>query len=195
MPIHLQRDADTEGSPVGDLRGGGEAKPNPNFKTADLIGQYIKLRTAVEVKHAQVEQDGMSPEDEKMHRYLVQLAHDTGYEFLHEIANRFSYLATGVGAYTKAMQALEGEVTRQINEMDGQSIKTEQGTAYRTTVLAVKVADRESFLAYVLESENYGFLTNHVSKEAVQDHIAKFNTPPPGVDVVQVYKTNFRKAS
>lgn len=130
---------------------------NATITTADLIGQYIKLRAAVETKSAAFE-ESLKP-------------------------------------YREAMQALEGEVTRQINEMNGQSIKTEQGTAYRTTVLAVKVADRESFLTYVLESENYGFLTNHVSKEAVQEHIAKFNTPPPGVDVAQIHKTNFRKAS
>lgn len=130
---------------------------NAPFTTADLIGQYLKLRTAVETKTKEFE--------------------------------------ASLTPYKDAMVAIEGAVTQQINDLGGQSIKTEQGTAYRTTTLGVKVADRELFMDFVFDGRLESFLTNHVAKEAVTEYIEKHQAPPPGVDVVHVHKTNFRKAT
>lgn len=127
------------------------------FTTADLIGQYIKLRSTVEAKTKEFE--------------------------------------ASLAPYKSAMVAIEGAVTNQINELDGQSIKTEQGTAYRSTTLAVKVADRELFMDFVFDGRLESFLTNHVGKEAVSEYIEKHQCPPPGVDVTYVHKVNFRKAT
>jgi uncharacterized membrane-anchored protein YhcB (DUF1043 family) len=126
------------------------------FTTADLIGQYIKLRDAVESK-TKAFQESMQP-------------------------------------YQAAMQAIEGAVSEMIAKMDGQSVKTDQGTAYRSTVLAVRCADRESLFEYVKAHDAYDLLTSAVAKDAVKDYLEKSGgSPPPGVDVAYVHKTNFRR--
>jgi len=100
-----------------------------------------------------------------------------------------------VRPYTEAMQALEGMVTEEINRLGGESIKTEQGTAYRTTVLATKVADRELFMDFVFDGRREGFLTSAVAKDAVKEYMDDHaGAVPPGIDVTLIHKTNFRKA-
>jgi len=97
--------------------------------------------------------------------------------------------------YQEALQAIEGAVTEEINRLDGQSVKTEQGTAYRSEWTAVKVADRETFLDFVFAGRHEGFITNATSKEAVKEFIDAHNGQvPPGLDFTRGYKTLFRRA-
>jgi hypothetical protein len=105
---------------------------------------------------------------------------------------------TSLVPYKDAMTAIEGAVTVEINALGNghNSIKTEQGTAFRQEWSSVKVADRESFLDFVFDGRREGFLTSAVPKDAVKEFCEAHNgQPPPGVDVVRGYKTVFRKAS
>lgn len=100
-----------------------------------------------------------------------------------------------VKPYAEAMQAIEGAVTEEINRLGGESVKTDQGTAYRSTLLAVKVADRELFMDFIFDGRREGFLTSAVAKEAVKEWLDEHNGAlPPGIDVTYIYRTNFRKA-
>jgi len=93
------------------------------------------------------------------------------------------------------MQLLEGAVTEALIAAGGESLKTEMGTAYRSTTLAVRCADRETFLDFVFDGRREGFLTSAVSKDAVKEYMAEHNNEaPPGVDITYVHKTNFRRA-
>ena len=98
--------------------------------------------------------------------------------------------------YTEAMKTIEDRVTADILACGGESIKTEHGTAYRTQVMAVKMADREAFMDFVNEDwvNRNGFLTSAVTKEMVKEYLEEHNQKPPGLDVAYVLKTNFRRA-
>jgi hypothetical protein len=96
--------------------------------------------------------------------------------------------------YKQAMQTIEGIVTEQINRLGGQSIKTEYGTAYRSTTLQTKVADRDIWLNFIFEHNQRQFLTTNVNKEAIRDWLeAHANQGPPGLDITTVIKTSFRR--
>jgi hypothetical protein len=96
--------------------------------------------------------------------------------------------------YNKAAQALEGEITRRMLEQGQESIKTDAGTAYRTTVLTTKIADRDLFLDFVFKTNNCSFIVNAAVKEAVKEYMENNNnSTPPGVDIAYIHKTNFRK--
>lgn len=97
--------------------------------------------------------------------------------------------------YTDAMAAIENAVSAQIIEMGGESIKTEHGTAYRTTVMAVKMADRETFMRFVGAdfTERQKFLTSAVTKDEVKEYIELNKAKPPGLDIAEIHKTNFRR--
>lgn len=166
---------------------------------ADMIGQYLKLRDAVAEKDAIHEMTGMS----EMDLSLVTLASDSKtrtHDVIFKIIQRFEYLATGTGAYKEAMTAIEQAVSEQLikdagSENGNYAIKTEQGTAYRQKWTQAKVADREEFLDFVFDGRQEGFLTNHVSKDAVTEYIEQTGAVPPGLDFTQGYKTLFRKAA
>lgn len=97
--------------------------------------------------------------------------------------------------YQDALAAIEAAVTEEINRLGGESIKTEQGTAYRSTTLAAKVVDREMFMDFVFDGRREGFLTSHVAKDAVKEYMDGNNGElPAGVEVTFVHKTNFRRA-
>lgn len=98
--------------------------------------------------------------------------------------------------YRDGMAAIESAVSQQIIDLGGESIKTEFGTAYRTTVMAVKVVDRETFFQFIADDwgERSAFLTSAISKEAYKDYIEQNNSKPPGTDVAFIHKTNFRRS-
>lgn len=98
--------------------------------------------------------------------------------------------------YKDGMAALENKVSAQIIDMGGESIKTEFGTAYRTTVMAVKMADRQAFMEFVTQDwgEREAFLTSAVTKDVVKDWIEQNNSKPPGLDIAYIHKTNFRRS-
>lgn len=98
--------------------------------------------------------------------------------------------------YREGMAAIENAVSQQIIDLGGESIKTEYGTAYRSTVMAVKMADRQAFMEFVTQDwgEREAFLTSAVTKDVVKDWIEQNNSKPPGLDITYVHKTNFRRA-
>ncbi len=100
-----------------------------------------------------------------------------------------------LGPYRNAMQAIEGQVTIEMDGLGVDSIKCNGvGTAFRKTTTSVKVADRDAFMDFVFDGRREGFLTSHVSKEAVEEYIDSHQSPPPGVDVAFIKKTQFRRA-
>ena len=107
--------------------------------------------------------------------------------------------------YKEGMAAIEGAAQQLLNEQDGQSIKTDQGTIYRTTVMYPRIADAGLFHAFIAEKiryaesdeqvqEAFAFFTAAVAKPAVQEYMeTNGKSPPPGVDVTFAHNTNFRK--
>src|SRR5271167_2135418 len=50
--------------------------------------------------------------------------------------------------YTAGMGVIEGEFLRRLIERGADNTKTEAGTAYKTTLLNIKVIDQEAFLNF-----------------------------------------------
>jgi hypothetical protein len=95
-----------------------------------------------------------------------------------------------------AMTTLENALLERMNVSGAESIKTEFGTAYKSKVMATKVADRGSLMQYVQEQNAFHLLTAAVSKEAVRDYMeTSGGFPPPGVDVTFITTVNFRRPS
>lgn len=91
----------------------------------------------------------------------------------------------------KIGQALLAE----LNKLEMSSAKAKNGARVDTVkALSVKVEDREAWLSFVFENGDDSFLTNHVSKEAVDAYISEHNEPPPGVRTEQTVTLRFTKA-
>lgn len=98
-----------------------------------------------------------------------------------------------VQPYKEGLELIENLLTEEINRLDGQAIKTQHGTAYRSTVTSFRVIDRETWLNWVINENKRDMLTTNVAKDAVKDYIEATSTTPPGLSTTSIFKTNVRR--
>lgn len=96
--------------------------------------------------------------------------------------------------YNDAMQFIAGEMQRRLQERGDESVKTEAGTAYKSTTTSFKVADRDKFFDFIRESDEFSLLTSAVAKDAVKTYAEEHQGMlPPGLEASQFTKVNFRR--
>jgi hypothetical protein len=96
--------------------------------------------------------------------------------------------------YTNALNKIEQLLLKEFNETGQESAKTASGTAYRSTRTSAKVADRDTFLAFVRDNDGWDFLESRVNKTAVEAYIEEHDELPPGVDVSRAVTINIRRS-
>lgn len=96
--------------------------------------------------------------------------------------------------YNNALTKIEQVLLKEFNETGQDSAKTKSGTAYRSVRTSAKVADRDSFLAFVKDTDGWDFLESRVSKSAVEAFIDEHDELPPGVDVTRAVTINIRRS-
>lgn len=98
--------------------------------------------------------------------------------------------------YREGMELIEGLLAEDINRLEGQSIKTKDGTAYRSTTTSFRVADRVAWLDWVIHNNHRDMLTTNVAKEAVKEYVDNNGGKlPPGLNMTTVYKILVRTSS
>jgi len=94
----------------------------------------------------------------------------------------------------KQMGNIENELLRRLNERGTDSTSARGiGLAYRNIKTSASVADRAAFLAFVQKNNAWDFVTNAISKEAVDGYVAEHNDLPPGVNYTQIVTVGFRR--
>lgn len=92
------------------------------------------------------------------------------------------------------MAKIEGQILAHFQETGQESAGTASGTAYKSTRASATVADRDGFLAYLQQSENWQLLDARVSKKAVDEFVAENKELPPGVSLRSEVTINIRRA-
>jgi hypothetical protein len=87
--------------------------------------------------------------------------------------------------YKEAMNKIENELLRQMNEGNLENLKSDVGTAYVATRSSATVADWDAFL---------DFLERRVSKVAAEEFLEEHASLPPGVSIARDTTVNIRKA-
>ena len=97
--------------------------------------------------------------------------------------------------YRAAMTSIENHMLGVLNaQADGEgksSIATPAGTCFRKIFTSIKVADRDAWMDFVFDGRREGFLTNHISKDAVSEYMEQFSAQPPGLEIATFYKCQF----
>lgn len=97
--------------------------------------------------------------------------------------------------YSTALVAIEGALAMEMDRLGADSIKTEHGTPYRSTIMSPKVTDRDAFLDFVAAENAFEFFTAAIAKEAVKTYMEEHGDAlPPGVEVAYIKKINIRRA-
>ena len=91
--------------------------------------------------------------------------------------------------------AIKGAILAELQAQGVQNFKTDDGTAYQSTTMNVKVDNRADFLQFVQNGSKWDMVQVGVLKEPVKDWLDTHDgVPPPGVKVDFFTKCNIRRS-
>jgi hypothetical protein len=93
------------------------------------------------------------------------------------------------------LDRLNGKLLERLNEIGGDSVKTEAGTAYRTTRRSATIADGEVFREFIITNEAFDIVDWRANASAVEDYIRAEGGPPPGVNFTTAFTVGVRRGS
>jgi len=86
----------------------------------------------------------------------------------------------------EAMEKLEGALLEFLNESGANSFASDSGTAFKQQHTSATVADKEAFMAFVRETEQWDALDMKANKTFVKDYMDENQEVPPGVKVSSI---------
>jgi hypothetical protein len=106
-----------------------------------------------------------------------------------------------LAAHQKRMEEIRNLLLQICNEQKTNSLNTNAGTAYISTILTPKIVDREAYLDFVFDESTYDEYGNEMlqlsapQKDRLRAYIeAHDNQPPPGVEVSYFNRLNIRRS-
>lgn len=93
------------------------------------------------------------------------------------------------------MEKIEQALLATMNNAGIDSVKTDAGTAYKSTRTSVSAADREIFMDFIKNNEAWALLEVRPAKKAVEDYMAANDELPPGVNIRSETVVNFRRSA
>jgi hypothetical protein len=92
------------------------------------------------------------------------------------------------------LEALNGELLKQLNAVGGDSIKTDGGTAYRTTRRSATISDGDAFRQFVIDNGMFDIVDWKANAGAVDDFVKSKGSLPPGVNYTETFTVGVRRA-
>lgn len=96
--------------------------------------------------------------------------------------------------YRDALEKLNGVLLNHLNDINGDSVRTDTGTVYRTERKSASLADADAFMRFVIGNEAWDLMDRKANVTAVADFIEENNAPPPGVNFSTTYVVGVRRA-
>lgn len=98
--------------------------------------------------------------------------------------------------FKEKLESLRNQLLAIANSQGVNSFSTDAGTAYVSTILNLKIVDRDQYLKFVTEWWNeYGnaMLQVGATKDAVKEYLEKVGTPPPGIETSYFNRMNINR--
>jgi hypothetical protein len=92
------------------------------------------------------------------------------------------------------LETLGNQLLGTLNDIGGDSIKTEHGTAYRIEKNTASLEDPAAFQDHVIANEQFDMLDWKANVKAVQDYITEYGETPPGVKYSTMFTIGVRRA-
>lgn len=96
----------------------------------------------------------------------------------------------------EVMDKIEAVLLKTFEEIGSDSVKTERGTAYKSTRSSASVADRDAYFSWVLADpdERMIFVESRANKTAVEQYKAANDDLPPGLNWREEVVINVRRS-
>lgn len=89
---------------------------------------------------------------------------------------------------------IEGALLSQFGQLGVESVRTKSGTAYMSHRTAATVADWDTTLEYIRNTDNWQLLERRVSKKDVEEFKGEHGDLPPGVNWRDEVVVNVRRS-
>jgi hypothetical protein len=96
--------------------------------------------------------------------------------------------------YKEALENLNAVLLQHLITINGDSVKTEGGTVYRTAKKAASLADPDAFMRFVISNEQWDLLDRKANVTAVADFIEENSETPPGVNFSTTFVVGVRRS-
>lgn len=101
-----------------------------------------------------------------------------------------------VAVIDETLTKIEAKLLEVFEQTGMESIKTEFGTAYRSVRSTASVADRDAFMEFVKEQQEWSLLEIRAAKAAVEQYkAANEDQLPPGINWRSEAVVNFRRSA
>ena len=92
------------------------------------------------------------------------------------------------------LDKIEGKFLQVFEESGMDSVKTEAGTAYKSTRVSVTTGDKDAFMEFVRTNDEWPLLEVRPSKSAVEEYRAAHDDLPPGINWRAEQVVNIRRS-
>lgn len=99
-----------------------------------------------------------------------------------------------VASIDEMLDKIEVKLLQVFEETGSKSFSTPNGTAYASVRTSASVADKEAFMEYVKNTEQWPLLEVRASKTAVEQHRDLHEDLPPGVNWREERVVNIRRS-
>lgn len=95
--------------------------------------------------------------------------------------------------FDAALVALERAFLTQMQATGAQSVATAHGTAYQKTQTSCSIADKDAFLGFLREGNNWAFADFRANAPAVKAYLDANEALPPGVNLTSRLTVNVQR--
>lgn len=112
---------------------------------------------------------------------------DKKYELKHQYEFRAAQL-------DEVLDKIEAKLLQVFDSAGMDSVKTEFGTAYASTRATASVADKETFMNFIKENEEWSLMEVRAAKLAIEQYKTANGDLPPGINYREERVVNFRRS-
>jgi hypothetical protein len=99
-----------------------------------------------------------------------------------------------VSTIEELLNKIEGKFLQVFEQSGMDSVKTEAGTAYKSTRISVTTGDKDAFMEFVRTNDEWPLLEVRPSKSAVEEYRAAHDDLPPGINWRAEQVVNIRRS-
>lgn len=96
--------------------------------------------------------------------------------------------------HREVLEKLNNVLLSHLNDINGDSVRTDTGTVYRSAKKSASLADPDAFMRFVIGEQAWDLLDRKANVTAVADFIEENESPPPGVNFSTTFVVGVRRA-
>lgn len=97
--------------------------------------------------------------------------------------------------FVAAQNKLSAVITDHLDTSGVESVKTEFGTAYKSTRYTASLEDPDAFMNFVVTNGKFELLDRRANSTAVQDFVKETGALPPGANITAMKTVGVRRAT